>query len=248
MFEPIDPSGRRWIALQRYSTWDRDNAKRQDISKRELDVFFLQFSWLTPRGHGERLYDLLVDRGLSGRWMPDTGRETDQYLGEMRWAPIVFTAQERRGDTRELDEHDLSARPAVERYRWDGTGLDCSLDEPLEFYTPTAELLGDALWIGHTAQWRDGDTVIARAIEVEDGQNGQDVLLVDPGWLDARLQALDADLVIGTLGEKHALLDDDGRRRRNMEWSDIWYVARVISGDVALESSGPLIYVHDLDE
>ena len=52
MFTCTDTDGRRWIAIQRYSTWDRDNAQRTGMSKRERDVFFLQFSWLVPRGQG----------------------------------------------------------------------------------------------------------------------------------------------------------------------------------------------------
>lgn len=247
MFEPTDPDGHRWIAIQRYSTWDRDNARRRGITKRELDVFFLQFSWLTPRGQGKPLYELLIDRGLSGRWMPDIGRERNQYLGEILWAPIVFTAPSRQDHTRELREHDLDARPAVETYRWEGGGLDCSLDESLDFATPTAELLGDARWVGHTAQWHDGNAVIAKAIRIDDGENGQDVLLIDPDWLDMRLRDLDAELVIGTLGEKHAQLTDDDRGR-SMDWSDIWYVARIASGETPIVTSRPFINVHDSNE
>lgn len=244
MFEPIDEDGHQWIAIQRYSTWDRNNAKRSGITQRERDVFFLQFSWLTPQGQGARLYDLIVERGLSGRWMPDRYRTHTQYLGEQDWAPIIFTESQRQHDVPpELRESALAARPAVEGYLWEGNVRDCSLDESVDFYTPTAELLGDARWIGHTSYWRYANTVVSKALRVEDGENGQDVLLVDPDWLNSRLRALGAEMIIGTLSEKHALLDDDDRK---MAFSDVWYVAH-LAPDSPIRSTGPFISVRGND-
>ncbi|MEU7765095.1 hypothetical protein AB0B25_08230 [Nocardia sp. NPDC049190] len=232
LFAPTDAEGRAWIALQRYSTWDRDNARRRGITKRELDVFFLQFSWLTPRDHGIHVYDYLAERGLSGRWMPDPkGRPYTQYLGEQGWAPIVSTAVPEASDhdiPDELRKRALEVRPAIEQYVWEGSTLDCSLDESVSFHLPTAELLGSAVWEGHTAEWREGDTVVAKAIQIDDGENGQDVLLVDPDWLDERLRELDSELIIGTLSEKIVQRGDD---RDSVVSSDIWYVARVSPGE-----------------
>lgn len=246
IFEPTDVAGRRWIAIQRYSTWNRENSQRKGISKRELDVFFLQFSWLVPRGQGQELHDLIVERGLSGRWMPDTKRTHTQYLGEHQWAPIVFTESQVAGkhdSPSQLRDRGLEVRPAVEQYLWEGNVLDCSLDTSVDLYTPTCELLGNARWVGHTAKWRDNGAVIAEAIRIEDRENGQDVLLVDPDWLDGRLRDLDAELVIGTLSEKHALSEDDDDLR-SMAFSDIWYVAAYSPDEPALRT-GPLIKVRD---
>ncbi|MEU5405233.1 NACHT domain-containing protein [Nocardia asteroides] len=243
MFAPTDSMGNGWIALQRYSTWDRRNAQRRGITKRELDVFFLQFSWLVPRGQGRTVYDYLVDRGLAGREMPDWKRTHTQYLGEQNWAPIVSTGSST------VDDHEIPAglrdlglqvRPAVEQYVWEGSTLDCSLDESVNFYTPTAELLGDARWVGHHAEWQVGNTVVAKALRIDDAENGQDILLADPTWLEGRLRELGVELVIGTLSEKHALLDEDDDR--NMAFSDVWYVARMCPAET-LDAVGPLIKV-----
>ncbi|MBM4523045.1 hypothetical protein GS462_00320 [Rhodococcus hoagii] len=245
MFEPIDESGRRWVAIQRYSTWNRENSQHKGITKRELDVFFLQFSWLAPRGQGQDLHDLIVERGLSGRWMPDVKRTHTQYLGEQEWAPIVFTASA-VGDDLDIPSlllsRGLEVRPAVEQYLWEGNVLDCSLDASVDFYTPTSELLGGAHWVGHTAEWRDDDGVVAKTVRIDDGENGQDVLLVNPDWLDGRLRDLDAELVIGTLSEKHAVSKDENPR--SMAFSDIWYVAAVTPGE-PVRLTGPLINVRD---
>jgi hypothetical protein len=244
MFSSTDPDGRKWIAVQRYATWDRDNAQRTGISKRERDVFFLQFSWLVPRGQGAQLYDFIEREGLSGRWMPDGRRTHHQYLGEAASAPIVSTVDI------ELDDHDIPSklrdaglrpRPAVEQYLWEGNTLDCSVDESVDFYTPTPELLGPARWLGHHAAWSVDGQVVARVIEFPDGENDQDVLLVDAEWLTTRLHDLGADMVIGTLSERHALaLDDDDFR--HMAYSDVWYVALVTS-DTDSRETGPLLAV-----
>ncbi len=244
MFSCTDPAGREWVAIQRYSTWDRDNAQRTGMSKRERDVFFLQFSWLVPRGRGAELYEFIEKEGLSGRWMPDTSRTHHQYLGETASAPIVATGESY------LDDHDIPSRlreagiqpqPAVEQYLWEGSTLDCSIDESVDFYTPTPELLGSARWMGYQAAWSVDGQVVARAIEFPDSEKGQDVLLVDSEWLASRLRELDADMVIGTLSERHALpLDDDDFRR--MAFSDVCYAALVTS-DTSRREIGPLLKV-----
>jgi hypothetical protein len=244
MFSCTDLDGRTWVAIQRYSTWDRDNAQRTGMTKRERDVFFLQFSWLVPHGQGTTLYEFIEREGLSGRWMPDTRRMHHQYLGETSSAPIVATAQPY------LDDHDIPSklrdlgiqpRPAVEQYLWEGSTLDCSIDESVDFYAPTPELLGSARWVGHRAAWSVNGRIVARAIELPEAENAQDVLLVDAKWLAGRLRDLEADMVIGTLSERHALpLDDDDYRR--MAFSDVWYVALVTSHTVGREA-GPLLEV-----
>lgn len=248
MFVAVDLLGRDWVALQRYSTWGRDNSARRGMTKRELDVFFLQFSWLTPAGDGQRLHELIVDRGLGGRWMRDIGRPYTQYLGEQGWSPVVRSTARAAADEedlpRELREVGLTARPAVEQYLWEGHVLDCSIDESVDFYVPTDELLGDARWVGFTAQWRTDDLVIAKAVRIHDWENGQGALLVDREWLDVRLSELGAELVVGTLSEKHARAEDDDDYR-NMALSDICYSALVVPG-ASIKTVGPVIKVRDL--
>jgi hypothetical protein len=246
MFLAVDPEGREWVALQRYSTWERDNAARQGTTKRELDVFFLQFSWLTPTGEGHKLKELIVERGLSGRWMPDTSQPYTQYLGEQQWSPIVRSTTGMAKDNEEvpsqLRDLGITARPAVEMYHWEGHILDCSIDESVDFYVPTNELLGTVRWVGPTAQWQTDAHVVAKAVRIDDGENGQGALLVDREWLDNRLRELGSELVIGTLSEKHAFTDDDDQ---NMDFSDIWYTALFAPG-AAAELKGPQINVRKL--
>ncbi len=245
VFMPTDAAGRTWIALQRYSTWDRDNAQRTGITKRERDVFYLQFSWLVPRGDGLRLLGLFREHGLSGRWMDDRSRTHGRYLGELAWSPVAKAEAATEADDHR-DERlvgaGLAPRPAVEKYLWEGTVLDCSIDESIDFYLPTDELLGSAAWDGVCARWVEGGTIVARAVEVPDTENGQGALLADSVWLRQRLAELDCDLVVGVLGERHALpMDDDDCRK--MASSGFWYAAIVGSEPNSDELVGPVLQV-----
>lgn len=245
VFMPTDGAGRDWIALQRYSTWDRYNAQRTGMTKRERDVFYLQFSWLVPRGDGLRLLDLFREHGLSGRWMDDQSRTHGRYLGELAWSPVAKAKAATEADDHRherLAGAGLAPRPAVEKYLWEGSVLDCSIDESIDFYVPTDELLGSAAWDGVCARWAEGGVTVARAVEIPDTENGQDALLAESVWLRQRLAELDCDLVIGVLGERHALpIDDDDYRK--MAFSDFWYGAVVGSEPSSDELVGPVLNV-----
>lgn len=245
VFMPTDESGSTWIALQRYSTWDRDNARRTGMTKREREVFYLQFSWLVHRGDGLRLLDLFQKHGLSGRWMEDRGRTHGRYLGELAWSPVAkehWATPEDDYRHERLTGAGIAPRPAVERYLWEGTVLDCSIDESIDFYMPTDELLGSATWDGVRARWVEGSMTVARAVEVPDAENGQHALLVEASWLRQRLAGLDCDLVIGVLGERHALpMDDDDFRK--MALSEFWYGAVVSSAPMSDKLVGPNLKV-----
>lgn len=243
VFTPTDGDGCEWISLQRYSTWDRDNARRTGMTKRERDVFYLQFSWLVPRGDGSRLLDLFREHGLSGRWMHDRSRTYGRYLGELSWSPVA-----RADASVEVEDHyhqrlveaSLAPRPAVEKYLWEGSVLDCSIEESIDFYVPTDELLGAAVWDGARAQWTSNGVVVARAIEIPDTENDQDALLVRSDWLRERLVELDCDLVIGVLGERHALpMGNDGFTK--MASSDFWYGAVIGSEPGFDDLVGPVL-------
>ncbi|MFE4464054.1 hypothetical protein ACFRCR_02940 [Oerskovia sp. NPDC056781] len=243
VFMPTDRAGRNWIALQRYSTWGRDNAQRIGMTKRERDVFYLQFSWLVPRGDGLGLLDLFREHGLSGRWMDDHSRTHGRYLGELAWSPVakaVAATETVEYRHERLVEAGLAPRPAVEKYLWEGNVLDCSIDESIDFYVPADEVLGSAAWDGVGARWAEGGTTVAQAVEVPDAESGQVVLLAESEWLRQRLADLDCDLVIGVLGERHALPMDDHDYRK-MAFSDFWYGAVVGSEPISDELVGPIL-------
>jgi hypothetical protein len=236
--EPADPAGNNWICLHRYSSWHRESDGVR-LSPGQRDLFLLQFCWLVPRGTGQAVHDLLVEQRLEGRWMPDLRKGRRQYLGEAGWAPIAATPPTLDMPAR-LHERGLRVTPATEEYLWEGTTLDCSIDQTLTFHTPTAQLLGSARWVGGSAEWAEAGRVVCRAITATDpAGRDHDALLADPGWLDRRLEHLGMELIIGTLGERHAVLDEDER----MAWSDITYVTLVAPGEEHVRI-GPLINLH----
>lgn len=245
MFSCIDPEGREWVAIQRHSNWDRDNSKRIGISKRERDIFFLQFSWLVPTAQGKPLFDFIKREGLAGRWMPDTSRPHQQYLGETWPAPIVAAVEADFDDydfPEELLELGIQPRPAVENYLWEGGNLDCSIDQSVDCYAPSPALLGSARWVGHKAEWSADGQVIARAVNYPDYQNGQDMLLVDATWLTSRLRDMEMDMVIGTLSERHAIASE-ASDSESMAFSDIHYLRLVTAEAAACDEVGPILRV-----
>lgn len=80
--------------------------------------------------------------------------------------------------------------------------------------------------------------MVVKAIEFPHSENGQDVLLADSLWLEDRLRTLGADLVIGTLAERHALPCDDDEYRR-MAYSDIWLA--FLAAGTEMSNVGPLL-------
>lgn len=239
LLRPTDPTGTGWIALHRHSSWHRDNSSRSWLHQRERDLFLLQFSWLAPKGSGQAVYDYLVQHRLKGRWMNEARKEYRQYLGEDGWAPIAATPRDPDVPSR-LQELGLETRPATEEYLWEGNTLDCSIDETLNFHTPTPELAGPARWSGDQAAWVDGGQVICRAITVADpAGRDHDALIADRQWLEQRLLDLGMELVIGTLGEKKAASGNDDRA---MSWSDITYAGLVVPGQ-PLQETGPLVNI-----
>ncbi|MFS0886100.1 NACHT domain-containing protein [Aeromicrobium sp. 179-A 4D2 NHS] len=247
VFRPIDDGGRQWVALQRYASWDRSNAARSGMYKRERDVFHLHFSWLVPGGDGGKLLDLFRKHTLRGRWMDDSNLIRGRYVGELGWAPIAKAPilEEPHFDHR-VREAGIFPLPAVEQYLWEGSALDCSLDASVDFYVPTDRLLGDATWSGDRAEWQSADMTVARSIEVHDGEDYQSVLVADPSWLRDRLAATGFDLVVGVLGERHALprLDNPGDEFDGLASSDFWY-GMVMSCDGSRDDQeGPVLTVH----
>jgi hypothetical protein len=104
------------------------------------------------------------------------------------------------------------------------------------------QLLGSARWAGGRAEWAEGGLVVCRATTATDtAGRDHDILTVNPGWLEQRLDDLGMQLIIGTLGEKHAVPDDDYDER--MIWSDITYVTLVSPGEPQVRT-GPLMNVH----
>jgi hypothetical protein len=181
----------------------------------------------------------LVQHRLQGRWMNEAHKEHRQYLGEDGWAPITSTPRDPDVPSR-LQELGLETRPATEEYLWEGNTLDCSIDETLNFHTPTPELAGPARWNGDRADWVDRGQVVCRAITVVDpAGRDHDALIADRQWLEQRLLDLGMELIIGTLGEKTAAGGDD---ERAMSWSDITYAGLLVPGE-PLQQAGPLVNV-----
>jgi hypothetical protein len=224
LFLPHDPEGQIHVALQRFSEWHRRDSRRRITNRRVRDQFLLQFSWLVPLGSGDAALEAIAEERLKGRWLDGAHKQRQQYFGEGAWAPISTTLQV--PDTPiQLLSKGIRVLPTTEEYHWEGVSYDCSVDENLNFHTPTSQLLGGARWSGDEAAWLDGERVICRTFRSRDPAGlDHDAVLADYDWLNRRLADLNVELILGTLGEKRAAASDDTTAGRAMSWSDITYV------------------------
>lgn len=235
-------AGEEWVALYRHSAWTR----RPDRSSRwgwDRQQWILQFSWLTRRGDGRALFEMLNSESLFGRWMPERHRPRRAYLGEGPWSPIdhaepsPWVPASKRWD----DAGAIAVLPATEEYLWEGTTQDCSLDNSVSLALPTGLLLGDARWLGTNAEWATGDTVDVHAARTPDGHREHTVLLARAPWLEARLATLELELVVGVLGERQAMDENDDMDLR--AWTEITSAALLRPGE-GWEFCGPRVDIH----
>jgi len=234
--------GDEWVALYRHSAWMR----RPELSRiREYDrrQWILQFSWLTHQGDGARLFQLLSTTSLFGRWMPERHRPHRAYLGEGPWShlEVAEPATWEPASKSWNDPDAVRVLPATETYLWEGNTLDCSLDESVSFEVPTGLLLGDARWVGTSAEWTEDGESVVRALRTPEGQREHTILLARSDWLETRLRSLNCELITGILGERQAM--DQGGGLDLRAWTEFTSVGAWIP-DREWQFAGPLVEVN----
>lgn len=183
MFVPTDPGGRRWTTIQRYSTWDHDNAQRTGMSKHasvtssfcsSLGLFHSAAARRFLRTSNRRGFP---DVGCPTRDVPSTSTSENIVSPDGSLpSPIAMITTSHAGFARPALSHDL---PWSNTYG-KATRLTARSMNPSTSTCLHPELLGSTRWVGHRAEWAVDGQVIARAIEFPDGENGhQGVLLVD---------------------------------------------------------------------
>ena len=209
-FEPLvtrkDERGKRWVALHAVYHWDDDVTEcGEDRSKPRRRLWSQIYSWLVQPADRDALVAYLERHPLMGRWMPEGREHTDSaYLGELPWAaapreyPDTWQDVPPRGGSEPIE---INVYPAWEDYYWEGSVLDCSIDEGVRASFPAPVLFrsGRLHWVSGTREWRipSGETV-ARYLEGD----GHVALLIREDWLKRTLRKSGHCMVFGWLGEK----------------------------------------------
>jgi hypothetical protein len=159
---------------------------------------------------------------------PPRADEDDDLIDQLHnmWRPTETTLEELVVDWAGLDENDapdrtiahrdftdlgvddtrtpLRAFPATTDYFWEGSGVDCSINESVSVRVPTNLLLRGSGLVRHPdrAEWYNREGTLVFTYHWGDRPTGEvKSLLVRQDWLAARLNQLGYDLFIGLMGE-----------------------------------------------
>ena len=200
-----DGNGNRWAVLHAWYNWVDEVPSSRRRHSRPREFWSHIYSWLVRPEQHDPVVAYLERRSLMNRWMPEGTKHTNAtYFGELPWA----VSQDDTLNNWEpiLSENygkptGLEALPTWQEYLWEGSGLDCSIEDGVHAWFPATSLFqaGGLLWKPGYSEWRvpSGDTV-AQFVE---GRR-HSVLLVREDWLRQTLRKLGLTIVLGWLGEK----------------------------------------------
>ena len=207
-FEPLvrrkDKNGARWVVLHAYYNWDEAREDEERQSRRRC-LWSRIYSWLAEPDDRDTLAAYLERHSLMNRWMP-TGREHSRgaYLGELPWAAAADEYPDSWQDVRRPHNSEpigVAVYPTWAEYAWEGSGLDCSIEDGVGASLPAPVLFeaGELSWLPDTRQWgrRDG-TPVAQYRE----RPGHSALHVREDWLKRTLRKAGHSILFGWLGEK----------------------------------------------
>lgn len=205
-----DPDGAKWIVLQGYFNWDEERIGRDNWhrDRPRRDLWSHIYTWLVDADQVASLAAFLSTRSFMGRWMPEGGDITnDAYLAEMPWAAAAneYPREWRTVSPRRETDSEFEVFPAWEHYSWEGSGLDCSIEEGVSAALP-GKLLFDLQqleWVPGTRTWRDPKGVVVAQHRSRSGE--RNALMVRESWLKDALKQGGWGLVVGWLGEKMLL-------------------------------------------
>ncbi|MET2011502.1 ATP-binding protein [Microbacterium chocolatum] len=231
--------GRRWIALSEHVTHSAPSSSDSWDDGRAEEWSHI-YAWLVKDPEAATLAAALENRTLMGRWMPEGGDRTSNYLGEFSWraswedvdADISAGDDARFGrEWAELvslgtgapaDESGLFVLPASVGYLWEASA-DCSIEESVNVTMPAGALLDTPTISRHpdSPDWFDGPTHIASFVRIGTSSTRGGILLIAEDWLRARLSELGWGVVVGLLGERRVLSGE------SKVWQQFDHIARL---------------------
>ena len=211
-FEPLvrrsDDRGVRWVALCASANWEDQASEEGDRSAGRRNLWFNIGSWLVHPPDVEVLVSCLARRSLMGHWMAE-GRSFvgTRYLGEVPWmitsdgfadcwCPLESFDR--------LEQVEMEMYPAWSEFLWEGSVLDCSINDSVraEFPAPLLFKAGNLRWIPGTRRWCTASGVPAAQYVEGDGESA---LLVREAWLRKTLRRTGHSMVFGLVGEKQLI-------------------------------------------
>ncbi len=220
---PEDSS--EWLLLEGIIKWEEPVLIGEDkYETSRKDIWYMIKSYIVNKEDAEEIYEWATKQNFMGRWMPESHDVYRMFLGEYPWASSV-----------QIDEEWTQGRDSViprpvlvsaDRYVWEGSGYDCSLDDTMSIQLPCAWLIRQMglNWNGEEGYFRDNEgTVIAFDPSVK--SKGPSVLLANKKLLLEFLEQNGYSLVWTVLGQKNIL----GPTTNRGEWKGQLEISGVAS-------------------
>ena len=202
----LDTNGKRWIVLHAEHFWHDDCGEDGElIGSARRQLWCRIDSWLGRLGDQDAVLAHLAEHSLVGSGDHE-GREfvSDGSLGELPWGPAFRQYPDswclvEPSDTSGIARTEIN--PTWVDYLWEGSVLDCSIDDAVHAACPAPILFGDGglTWVGGSREWQsvDGSPVVRFAEE-----DDHSALLAREDWLERTLRKGGYFLAIGLRGEK----------------------------------------------
>lgn len=224
-----DAQGDKWIVLDAYLAQGDPGADKSWLG---LQQPFSFHSWMIPATHGKRALAQIAQLRRSDRHdLVDTHGHTDCcYAGEIGWTP--HRCYHRHAEPNPGD-HGLPLVSTIETYRWEGSILDCSINESVSATIPSTFIQAKATLTFDAAgpSWlQDGQVVFTNLTEEAHGGHG---FLVRASWLEGFLKAHSLELIGATWCERWYVEDSSTRPRDSNHRNDylnVYMGVRVTEG------------------
>jgi hypothetical protein len=154
LIDVSSPDGARWLNLQMHVRWEEPGRPGEDKWDDAHRVMWYDIrSYVVRREHASAVWAWAEAQNHSVTRISDMAVNHKTYLGEYYWAPAYHYFQNPYyGNDGWVCErympHPLLR--STEGYKWEGSGLDASIDEAVEIILP-ARLLADGMSLRHGA-------------------------------------------------------------------------------------------------
>jgi hypothetical protein len=194
-----------WLLLDGFFKWEQPVPIGED--KYEIDrkeIWYMLKSYIVNKENVEEIYEWMTKQNFMGRWMPESRDIHQMFLGEYPWASSVPISEAWTRDSNPVIPQPILVSTAL--YHWEGSGYDCSLDEPISIQLPSAWLVRQMGldWNGREGNFQDKKRQLV-IFDPSVKEKGPSVLLANKKLLLDFLERNDYAIVWTVLGEKNTL-------------------------------------------
>jgi hypothetical protein len=200
-----------WLVLESFFRWEQPPTPGEEkFEKIRRDVWYMAHSYLVKKEQAEDIIRWAKEQDFMGRWMPASWERHGILLKEFPFSLAYTTEHGAPDGERWAAVDDKQRKPTgfevmrtTEQYSWEGSGLDCSVDEGIRVLLPAREIVSA---MGLTQSSEPGKFVDKTgeviAIDPSVLERGPSVLLIKKEPFLRFLKKNGYELIWTLLGEK----------------------------------------------